>query len=479
MPTLPSSTAPTGPRAGALTVTVTDPLPGTRTCEPVVFTVPGELEGDVWAARTAEGERIVCQRLRSAGQPGGRVAAEPGTTTFAVTVTFSGRTTLTLEGPWPADEPTPGITELPAREADAVVRLETGVFDLEMCRGTAEGLGSSKWGLRHFAATADGVDLLPSGNNAIGGFYGPFFTPENGLINPPEHTIVEVDVLEHGPVLHHYRMRGMVPDGLLPELRGKSFTIDWVFTYGTPFFERRYEVDEFRTVINGRSVTNKITVGDEFEGGPGELVFDRFEAYGGTTYRAGDPYAQELVAMVGETVRESTAPSPTFERFRAQLAGDGGGNLESAHWDLYWRLFCTWEGALDDDEIRERLGRVRAAAHVRADLPDRPWTTTSGAVDVSAVPDETIFPGAAAKTAEYHSRLGRTLVWWTSEASGAFQIVQRRQSGWVNWGSNGENECPELPVGVRVKTAWAPTPEGWHALADQLESAPTVQVGTP
>ncbi len=28
------------------------------------------------------------------------------------------------------------------------------------------------------------------------------------------------------------------------------------------------------------------------------------------------------------------------------------------------------------------------------------------------------------------------MVWWTSLPSGAFLIVQRRQSGWVNWGSN-------------------------------------------
>lgn len=474
MTTLPASSTPAPTRPGPVTVTVTDPLPGSRTSEPVVFTVPLELDGELWAARTSGGERVVCQRLSGSGLPGPQPARERGTTTFAATVSFTGRTTLTLDGPWPDDEPVPGIAELPAREADAVVRLDTGVFDLEMCRGTAEGLGSSKWGLRHFGATADGVDLLPSGNNAIGGFYGPFFTPENGLINPPEHTIVEVDVLEHGPVLHHYRMRGTVPDGLLPELAGKTFTIDWVFTHGTPFFQRCYQVDEFRTVINGRSVTDKITVGDEFEGGPGELVFDRFEAYGGTRYRAGDPYAQELVAMVEETVRESTSTRPTFADFRRQLGG--GGDLESAHWDLYWRLFCTWEGALDDDEIRERLGRVRGAAHVRADLTDRPWMIAQEPVDVSAVPDETIFPGAAAKTAEFHSELGRTLVWWTSAPSGAFQIVQRRQSGWVNWGSNGENECPELPVGVQIRTGWAPTPENWQALADQLESAPVVSV---
>lgn len=450
----------------SVTLTVTDPLSGSRTFEPLVLTVPGHLDGDLWSARTAEGERVVCQRLRE--------SPVPGTTGFVTTLSLTGTTTITLEEPMDPAEVEHGIVELPAREEDAFVRLDTGVFDLEMCRGTAQGLGSSKWGLRHFAATADGVDLLPSGNNAIGGFYGPFFTPENGLINPPEHTTVEIEVVERGPVMHHYRMRGTVPDGLLPELRGKGFAIDWVFTYGTPWFRRRYQVDHFQTVINGRSVTDKITVGDEFEGGQGELVFDRFEAYGGTRYRAGDPYAQELVAMVEETVRESASTRPTFEEFRRQLTG----HMESAHWDLYWRLFCAWEGALDEQEIRERLGRVRAAAHVRADLPERPWVIAQQPVDVSAVPDETVFGGAASKTAEFHSRQGRTLVWWTSAPSGAFQIVQRRQSGWVNWGSNGENECPELPVGVDIKTGWAPSPRRWEHLADQLEAAPTVEIST-
>lgn len=72
--------------------------------------------------------------------------------------------------------------------------------------------------------------------------------------------------MECGPVKHHYRMHGVIPDGLLPELRGKRFTIDGQFIDNTPLFQRCYRVDSFQTVINGRSVTDKITVGDEFEG---------------------------------------------------------------------------------------------------------------------------------------------------------------------------------------------------------------------
>ncbi|GAA1010066.1 hypothetical protein Aple_039650 [Acrocarpospora pleiomorpha] len=447
------------------TVVVSDVVPGRRVCEPVIFTVEGDLGGDLWLARTDAGDEVTCQRLAS--------RSTPGRTAFAAVVTFEKRVDLTLTGP--AGEPRGGqrygIREGRTREPDAFVRLDTGYFDLEMCTGTAGGTGSSKWGLRHFGAVAEGVDLLPSGDNAIGGFYGPFFTPENGLINPPEHTTVDVEVVERGPVMHHYRMHGTVPDGLLDELKGKRFAIDWIFTYGTPYFTRVYHVDDFQTVVNGRSITNKITVGDEFEGGKGELLFDRFAAYGGTRYRAGDPYAEELVTMVAETMAAPRrGAAPKFEEFRRLLTGD----MRSAHWDLYWRLFCAWEGALDDEEIRERLARVRAAAHVRADLPDRVWTLAGEPVEVSAVPDETIFPGPASKTAEFHTGTGRAMVWWTSAPSGAFQIVQRRQSGWVNWGTNGENECPELPVGVEIKTAYGMFRDTWADVADQLATPPQV-----
>jgi hypothetical protein len=446
-------------------VLISDPRPGRRTCEPVVFHVDGELDGDLWLARAHAGEEVLCQRLTA--------ESDSGRTAFVAVVSFEGEAELTLDGPLAI--PSSGIRELEPAERDAFVRLDTGYFDLELCRGTAQGTGDSKWGLRHFRAVSEGVDLLPSGNNAIGGFYGPFFTPENGLVNPPEHAVVDIEVIERGPVLHHYRMHGTIPDGLLDELKGKSFAIDWWFTHGTPYFRRRYCVDDFETVINGRSVVNKITVGDEFEGGTGELVFDLFEAYGGTYYRAGDPYAELLVDMVRDTLESPGRRNGTFERFREHLTG----NMAAAHWDLYWRLFCVVEGALGEDEIRERLARVRSAAHVLAAGNERPWQLADAPVDVSAVPDATVFAGPAAKTAEYHSTLGRAIVWWTSAPSGAFQIVQRRESGWVNWGTNGENECPELPVGVDIKTAYGAFADDWRRVADQLEQPPVVVVREP
>ncbi len=448
-------------------ISVRDDGLGFRPSEPLGFSVPGELTGTLYEATTTGGrlpsQRLVCQRL--ARQP------EPGRTSFVTVADLDGGLELTL-GEELAPDTVPGITRLTPREADAFARLDTGYFDLELCRGTAQGEGSSKWGIRHFAATAEGVDLLPSGNNAIGGFYGPFFTPENGLVNPPEHTTVDIEVVEWGPVLVRLRMRGTVPDGLLEELRGKSFTIDWQFSHGTPWFSRRYVVDPFDTVINGRSVVDKITVGDEFESGPGRLVFDRFDTPGGVRYRDGDPYARELVAMVADTLATTEADSAKLAVFRRALEED----IEAAHWDLYWRLFSSWEGALSPEEIRERLGRVAASAHRLADLSDRPWRISPGAVDVQAAPHETLFPGASQKTVEYDSTTGRAMVWWTERPAGQLQIVQRRQSGWVNWGSNGENECPELPVGTLIKTAYGPFAETWEAVADRLASPPVVTV---
>ncbi|PWE50769.1 hypothetical protein DEM26_07700 [Thioclava sp. NG1] len=442
-------------------VDITDALPDARDHEPVTFQIPGHVEAALLWAETETGARVLCQRVAS--------RSSDGHTAYVATVSFTGAVTLRITEV--CDDAPQGITALDGQEQDCFVRLDTGAFDLEMCSGTAQGTGASKWGLRHFRAKADGFELLPSGNNAIGGFYGPFFTPENGLINPPEHTTVEIETVESGPVMHHYRMHGTIPDGLLDELKGKTFTIDWVFTHNTPYFQRRYQVDPFRTVINGRSVDNKITVGDEFEGGQGALVFDRFAAYQGTTYRAGDPYAGELIDMVRDTLATSTTQSEKFVEFRHELE-----DIEAAHWDLYWRMFCAWEEVLPDDEIRERLARVRASSHVLADFTDRPWQIAQEPVDVSALPHETIFPGAADKTVEFHEETGRAMVWWTSKPSGAFQIVQRKQSGWVNWGSNGENECPELPVGVDIKTAYGLFADRWTGVADQLETAPAVTV---
>lgn len=446
-------------------VTISEPLSGHRRAEPIFFSLDGELPGQLWRARTSTGQEVLCQRLLH-----DRVE---GRCDFVTVVDLDGDVELTLIEPCSAaPDWFAGISECAPQEDDAYVRLNTGYFDLELCRGTARGTGASKWGLRHFSTLEEGVDLLPSGNNAIGGFYGPFFTPENGLINPPEHVVADVETLERGPVLHRCRLSGVVPDGRLPELHGKTFSVYWQFTSSTPWFGRTYSVDDFQTVINGRAITNKITVGDEFESGPGDTVFTRFASSEGTCYRAGDPYAEELRMAVTEAMADECPGTEKFDTFTSLLSGD----LESAHWDLYWRLFSSWEQVLDAPVRDKYMDAVRSRAHVAADHNDRPWVLSREGVDVSATPDQTIFPGPATKTAEYHPDRQRAMIWWTSQASGAFQIVQRPQSGWVNWGSNAENECPALPVGVAIKTAYGRFVENWTRVADQLETPPTATV---
>lgn len=433
--------------------------------EPIYLLLPREVNSELVEMATSSGEMVVGQKLTEVPSLDGTV--------YVVSVVCEGVVELSLIGE--RDEATQGIEVVPhGKEPDCVARLNTGYFDLELCRGTGKGEGSSKWGLRHFSSLQQGKDLLSSGNNAIGGFYGPFFTPENGLINPPEHTIAHVEAIAIGPVQHRYRLSGTVPDGLLPELRGKQFVIDWVFTVNTPYFIRRYLVDGFETVINGRSVTDKITVGDEFEEGKGAAVFDRFEEFGSTAYREGDPYALRLVDAVERVISGDRLGSNKLEEISAAIESD----INGAHWDLYWRLFSFWERVLPEEELKRYLAEVRALAHVQADSSSRPWITSTGPIDVSSVSDATIFAGPADKSAEFSTETGYTMVWWTSQPSGAFQIVQRKPSGWVNWGTNGENECPELPVGVDIKTAYGPYGSDWQGIAQWLEKPPKVEMGS-
>ena len=436
--------------------------PGKRTAEPVYFEIPRAVSAPLWSARQVDGSMTTCQRLEE--------GSTDTSTRFVAVLSFENEATLELVGP--ATGSLSGIEVLPTIEADGAFRLDTGYLFLEMCRGTGEGRGESKWGLRHFGRSADGRDLLPSGNNAMGGFYGPFFTPENGLINPPEHCVVDIVPIEVGPVLHRYRMVGIVPDGLLAELHGKRFSIDWTFTAGSDFFTRHYQVDDFQTIINGRSITNKITVGDEFESGQGSVTFDRFDADQGLVYREGDPYAKLLAEAIDNTVAEEGQEGLALFK---QALGEG---MASAHWDLYWKLFCAHEDYLPVDSLTSRLASLRSKAHRLADLPSRAWVLSSQAVNVSAVDDETIFAGPARRTAEYDRASGRCMVWVTSQPSDAFQIVQRPQSGWVNWGTNAENECPGLPTGTDIKCAFGDFGEDWRDRAAALAASPSASVST-
>ncbi|WP_341853801.1 hypothetical protein [Brachybacterium sp. GPGPB12] len=117
-------------------VEIADPLDGSRIKEPIVFTVLGHYPEAVYSAETSRGEVVVCQRVNS--------SSGSSATTFIAVVDLEGTETLELGGPWVGD--VDGIRTLEAVEGDAFVRLDTGYFDLELCSGTAEGEGSSKWG---------------------------------------------------------------------------------------------------------------------------------------------------------------------------------------------------------------------------------------------------------------------------------------------------------------------------------------------
>ena len=442
-------------------VKITNPQEKIKIPVPVKFSVPDDITGNYWVVKNNSGKTCVAQRLHN----------DPDHN-FVAIVNFSGsEEELSFDHEIEEDK-VKGIKEMPtAKENDAYVHLNTGKFDFELCRGTAQGEGSSKWGLRHFMAVDEKRDLLPSGNNAMGGFYGPFFTPDNGLINPAEHLIVDIKPIENGPVMKEYRLSGRIPDGLKPELHGKRFALDWSFYYDVPFFSRVYHVDHFQTTVNQRSIVDKITVGDEFESGIGQLVFDRFATYDGVWYREGDPYSGQLANKVQELVHDGQKRSNRFEDFRKQLTS----NMANAHWDLYWRLFSVWENALSQDEIETNLHDVRQKAFVLAELNDRPWLFSADPVNVSEVNDQTVFAGPATKSAEINTQTGQAMVWQTEHASNAFQIVQRPQSGWQNWGTNAENECPSLPVGSLIHTAYGPYQNNWREVADSLEALADVK----
>ena len=437
-------------------IKITNPQEKIKIPVPVKFSVPDDITGNYWVVKNNSGKTCVAQRLHNDSEHN-----------FVAIVNFSGpEEELSFDHEIEEDK-VKGIKEIPtAKENDAYVHLNTGKFDFELCRGTAQGEGSSKWGLRHFMAVDEKRDLLPSGNNAMGGFYGPFFTPDNGLINPAEHLIVDIKPIENGPVMKEYRLSGRIPDGLKPELHGKRFALDWSFYYDVPFFSRVYHVDHFQTTVNQRSIVDKITVGDEFESGIGQLVFDRFATYDGVWYREGDPYSGQLANKVQELVHDGQKRSNRFEDFRKQLTS----NMANAHWDLYWRLFSVWENALSQDEIETNLHDVRQKAFVLAELNDRPWLFSADPVNVSEVNDQTVFAGPATKSAEINTQTGQAMVWQTEHASNAFQIVQRPQSGWQNWGTNAENECPSLPVGSLIHTAYGPYQNNWREVADSLEA---------
>lgn len=367
-----------------------------------------------------------------------------------------------------------GIGQLRPDLEDGVKRLDTGHYVLELCRGTGDGTSAGKWGIRYFEAKSEGKNLIQDCSNAIGGFYGPFFTPSNGLINPPGHMVVECHTEVEGPIYCEYRFRGMVPSGLDPNLRHKSFEIVWRFFYDSPWIIRTYNVDEYSTVVDEMPVSNKITVGDEFESGQDNVVFSRFGAYGGTQYRAGDLYAQILAREVYRLFEMPEGKAPQGLKEFKEVVGD---DINRVSWDYFWRLFCVQEGVLSDREIYSHVQEIVREAHKAVHYSPRHKELKFGdLVDVSREPDQTIFPVDAQKTVELNPESGYSMVWYTSSPVARYQIVQRPDSGWVNWGTNGENEYPELPIGSTIYSAYGRFAR-WKDEADKMETPVIVTQG--
>lgn len=368
-----------------------------------------------------------------------------------------------------------GMKRLEPKLADGFRRLDTGRYVLELCLGTAKGHGGSKWGIRHFEDKEQAINLIANNMNAFGGVYGPFFTPENGLVNPPAHAIADIQVITEGPITCQYRMKVKVPDGLLPELMGKSLDIRWSFYWRSPWFVRTYFVDDYETTIDGRPCRNRITVGDEIESGKNNLLLSTYRHHDGTRYRAGDLYAEILLARLKDLqARQPEAISAAMEK----LGIDPNEDPASWHWDNYWRMFSAIERALPRDLLKDEVERIWRSANdiVWSDKEHNLMKYTDDAVDVNREPQQTIFPLNAQKTCEYSPISEYAFVRYVNRKVPRMQIVQRFESGWVNWGTNGENEYPELPSGSTIWSAYGRF-EDWEAEADKMETPLAVSLG--
>ena len=368
-----------------------------------------------------------------------------------------------------------GIRRLKTSLADGYRRLDTGAYVLEICRGTGQGSGASKWGIRYFENKDQEINLIHGCGNAFGGVYGPFFTPENGLVNPPAHMVINIDPVDEGPILCRYKLHGTIPNGLNPDLNDKRLEMWWTFYHNSPWFERTYILDPYETVIDRRPVSNRMTVGDEIESGKGNLLLSTYKHYGGTAYRAGDLYAGILLDCVNQLCKDH--PDETAAALE-QLSIDIEQDPSTWHWDNYWRLFCVIEDALPRDILTAQLKSiVETANRIVWSDPAHTFVHYSGDfIEVNAMPDQTIFPTDARKTCAYSPETGYSFLYCVNSTIPRMQIVQRQDSGWVNWGTNGENEYPELLSGSTIWSAYGRF-DDWEAEVDKIENGLAYRLG--
>ena len=99
----------------------------------------------------------------------------------------------------------------------------------------------------------------------------------------------------------------------------------------------------------------------------------------------------------------------------------------------------------------------------------------SNFVDVNQVPQQTIFAINTNKSCESNSENNYSFVRYSNNNIGRLQIVQRKASGWVNWGTNGENEFPELPSGSTIYSAYGKF-DNWKNEVDKMEERLSVKI---
>lgn len=327
-----------------------------------------------------------------------------------------------------------GIQRLETQLADGFRRLDTGHYLLELCRGTAHGHGGSKWGIRHFEAKEQGINLIAGNMNAFGGVYGPFFTPDNGFVNPPAHMVIDIQPVTEGPLICTYHLSGIVPTGIRPELAHKRLDTYWTFFYKSPWFIRTYLLDDYETEIDGRLCRNKMTVGDEMESGKNNLLLSTYTQAGGTRYRNGDLYHDILL----EWIQSLSQREPDVIRAAMQKLGINPQEKTAAwHWDNYWRLFCVREEALAREILeRELKGISRKMTEVvwsnQEHLQER---VSDSFIEANNAPQQSIFPLDSQKTCMANPENGYAFVRYVN------QIVHRLADGSRPDGNTADRFC--------------------------------------
>ncbi len=364
------------------------------------------------------------------------------------------------------DDGDAGIKQLVPEQSDGFRRLDTGSYILELCCGKAIGAMPGKWGLRYFDLCGGDQQPLLNYTDALGGVFGPYYTPENGLINPTQNTIAEVSVLEEGPLLCRYRFDINVPNGLDPALHNSRIEVIWNFYYKSHRFDRTYCVTDYETIIDGMKTVNKITVGDEFDGGKGNLLFSHFGAYPETIYHGGDPYWNVLREVTAEVLRSVPISTPRLKEF-AEIYSS---NLDEVSPNWYWKIFDPIEKVIDEKTRSIYLDKARkqaAEAVWKAVIHDGLKTTKM--VDVTKEPQFSAFVRWVDKSFMKNFNNGLSVIWYTDQPIRRLQIVANPKSGWINWGTNGEKEYPELPSGTTIKLSYGRF-NNWIEEAKKMES---------